>query len=151
MHGDPPEVVAAKIADMEARRQALGRPRFRYGLSGFVICRDTDEQARAELARVLDVRSSPEAYASYRDFVSGSQLESQVSVQEYSVSNRGLRSGLVGTPEAITERIGAYERAGVDLLLLQFSPQAEEMERFAEQVIAPYRRRSAGAGAPARG
>ena len=25
--------------------------------------------------------------------------------------------------------------AGVDLLLLQFSPQAEEMERFAEQVI----------------
>ena len=27
------------------------------------------------------------------------------------------------------------EDAGVDLLLLQFSPQAEEMERFAEQVI----------------
>ena len=29
----------------------------------------------------------------------------------------------------------AFETAGIDLLLLQFSPQFEEMERFAEQVI----------------
>lgn len=142
MHGDPPEVIAAKIADMEARRSALGRPRFHYGLSGFVICRDTDAQAQEELARVLDVHSSPEAYASYQDFVSGSQLESEVSLQEYSVSNRGLRSGLIGTPESIMDRIADYERVGVDLLLLQFSPQAEEMQRFAERVIAPYRQRA---------
>jgi FMNH2-dependent dimethyl sulfone monooxygenase len=27
------------------------------------------------------------------------------------------------------------EAAGVDLLLLQFSPQAEEMERFSEEVM----------------
>ena len=33
------------------------------------------------------------------------------------------------------------EDAGVDLLLLQCSPQFEEMERFARQVIAPYRQR----------
>ena len=35
------------------------------------------------------------------------------------------------------ERIADYEAAGLDLLLLQMSPQAEEMDRFAEQVIAP--------------
>ena len=35
------------------------------------------------------------------------------------------------------ERIAAYEAAGVDLLLLQMSPQVEEMERFAAEVIAP--------------
>jgi len=139
MHGDPPEVIAAKIADMEERREAAGRPdRFRYGVSGFVIVRDTEQEAQQELARVLDVRSSPEAYASYRDFVAGSQLESQVSLEEYSVSNRGLRAGLVGTPEQVTERVRAYEAAGVDLMLLQFSPQREEMARFGEQVIAGY-------------
>ena len=136
MHGDPPEVIAAKIVDMEARRVAAGRPdRFTYGVSGYVIVRDSEEQAQAELARVLDVRHSDEAYASYQDFVAGSQLESQVSLEEYSVSNRGLRAGLVGTPAQVRARIQAYEDAGVDLMLLQFSPQAEEMARFGEQVI----------------
>jgi FMNH2-dependent dimethyl sulfone monooxygenase len=136
MHGDAPEVIKAKIEDMEQRRVAAGRPeRFSYGVSGYVIVRDTEAEAQAELARILDVQSSPEAYASYQDFVAGSQLESQVSLEEYSVSNRGLRAGLVGTPEQVKARIAAYEDAGVDLMLLQFSPQAQEMERFGRQVI----------------
>ncbi len=41
----------------------------------------------------------------------------------------------MGTPEQVAARIAEFEDAGVDLLLLQFSPQLEEMERFAEQVI----------------
>ena len=136
MHGDAPEVIKTKIEDMEQRRVAAGRPeRFSYGVSGYVIVRDTEAEAQAELARILDVQSSPEAYASYQDFVAGSQLESQVSLEEYSVSNRGLRAGLVGTPEQVKARIAAYEDAGVDLMLLQFSPQAQEMERFGRQVI----------------
>ena len=134
MHGDAPDVIAAKIADMDARSDED----FSYGVSGYVIVRDTEQEAQAELARILDVKASPEAYASYQDFVAGSQLESQVSLEEYSVSNRGLRAGLVGTPEQVTARIREYEAAGVDLMLLQFSPQREEMRRFGEQVIAPY-------------
>ena len=134
MHGDAPDVIAAKIADMDARAVEG----FSYGVSGFVIVRDTEAEAQAELARVLDVKSSPEAYASYQDFMAGSQLESQVSLEEYSVSNRGLRAGLVGTPEQVTARIREYEAAGVDLMLLQFSPQREEMRRFGRDVIAPY-------------
>lgn len=58
-----------------------------------------------------------------------------MSLEDYSVSNGGLKSGLVGTPEQVAERIREFERAGLDLLLLQFSPQLEEMERFAEEVI----------------
>ena len=58
-----------------------------------------------------------------------------MSLQDYSVSNRGLRAGLVGTPEQVAERIVEFEDAGVDLLLLQCSPQLEEMERFGETVI----------------
>jgi dimethylsulfone monooxygenase len=135
MHGDSPDVIAEKVADMRTRRAAVGRPPLQFGVSGYVICRDTEVAAQAELARVLDVRSSPEAYASYRDFVEGSQLESRVSLEEYSVSNRGLRSGLIGTPEMIIDRLRAYERAGVDLMLLQFSPQREEMARFSRDVI----------------
>jgi FMNH2-dependent dimethyl sulfone monooxygenase len=61
-----------------------------------------------------------------------------VSLQEYSVSNRGLRSGLVGTAEQVSERVAQFEKAGVDLLLLQFSPQLEEMEFFSQRVIRPH-------------
>jgi dimethylsulfone monooxygenase len=124
------------VADLSERRAAGGKPPMVFGVSGYVICRDTQAEAKAELDRILDVRASAEAYASYRDFVQGSQLESQVSLEEYSVSNRGLRSGLVGTPGQITERLKAYEQAGVGLMLLQFSPQREEMARFGRDVIA---------------
>jgi dimethylsulfone monooxygenase len=139
MHGDAPEVIAAKVADMSVRREQAGKPPLTFGVSGYVICRDTGAQAQAELDRILNVRSSPEAYASYRDFIEGSQLESRVAVQEYSVSNRGLRSGLIGTPDQIIGRLRAYEQAGIGLMLLQFSPQREEMARFGADVIARYR------------
>jgi len=49
------------------------------------------------------------------------------------------------TPEQVAERLAQFEAAGVDLVLLQFSPQLEEMERFAETVI----RRSSSLAAPA--
>jgi dimethylsulfone monooxygenase len=58
-----------------------------------------------------------------------------MTLEEYSVSNRGLRSGLVGTPTQIQDQVGRFSEAGVDLLLLQFSPQLEEMERFSDSVI----------------
>jgi FMNH2-dependent dimethyl sulfone monooxygenase len=63
-------------------------------------------------------------------------LEQRVSLEDYSVSNRGLRSGLVGTAEQVAEQLSEFEKVGVDLVLLQFSPQFEEMERFARTIIA---------------
>ncbi len=135
MHGDPPDRVAAKIADMDRRRAAWGRPPLRYGVAGFVICRSSEAEVRRELARITDVKQSAQGYANYQDWIANTQLEQRVSLEDYSVSNRGLRSGLLGSAEQIAERILEFERAGVDLLLLQFSPQLEEMERFAEEVI----------------
>jgi dimethylsulfone monooxygenase len=43
----------------------------------------------------------------------------------------------VGTPEQIRARLEEFEDVGVDLVLLQSSPQLEEMERFSAQVIRP--------------
>jgi dimethylsulfone monooxygenase len=141
MHGDPPDVIAGKISEMSAQRAEAGGSPLMFGVAGYVICREDAAEAAAELDRVLDVKSSPEAYASYQDFIAGSQLESRVSVEEYSVSNRGLRTGLVGTPEQIIGRLRAYEQAGVGLMLLQFSPQHEEMARFGRDVISQYHAR----------
>jgi FMNH2-dependent dimethyl sulfone monooxygenase len=139
MHGDAPERVGEKIADLRARRERLGLGPMRYGVAGYTIVRERDEDARRELARITDVRASAAGFENFQQWLSGTQLDTTLAVQEYSVSNRGLRSGLVGTPDAVRERVAAFEAVGVDLLLLQCSPQAEEMERFAEAVIAPLR------------
>jgi FMNH2-dependent dimethyl sulfone monooxygenase len=106
-----------------------------FGAAGFAVVRESEATARAEVARITDVRQSARGFANYQDWIGNTQLEQRVSLEDYSVSNRGLRSGLVGTPEQVAERVLEFERAGVDLLLLQFSPQLEEMERFAETVI----------------
>ena len=135
MHGDPPEIVGRKIADMRTRRKALGLPPMSFGVSGYAVVRDTEDEARREVARITDVQQSARGYANYQQWIAGSKLEQKVSLEDYSVSNRGLRSGFVGTAEAVRERLEEFAAVGVDLVLLQSSPQAEEMERFAAQVI----------------
>ena len=135
MHGDPPAKIREKIADLSARRERRGLPLMKFGVAGYVILRDTEKEARAELARITDVKQSAAGYRNYQQWLAGTQLEQSVSLEDYSVSNRGLRSGLVGTAEQVAARIAQFEAAGVDLLLLQFSPQLEEMERFADAVI----------------
>lgn len=135
MHGGTVEEIQAKIDDMKNLRKEAGKtPLQSFGMAAYVVCRDTEEEVAAEYARIVDMKDS-KGYVGYNDFVSKSQLEQQVKLEDYSVSNRGLRPNLSGTPEQIADRILAYEEAGLDLLLLQFSPQLEEMERFSKQVM----------------
>ncbi len=146
MHGDPPPRIREKVADLAQRREKFGLGPMKYGVAGYAIVRDSEAEAQRELARITDVKQSAAGYGNYQQWLANTQLEQRVSLEDYSVSNRGLRSGLVGTPEQVRERIAEFEDAGVDLLLLQFSPQYEEMERFAAQVIG---NEAAGAQVPA--
>ena len=137
MHGDPPERIREKIADMRARRARLvpEAPPLTFGMAAYSIVRDTEREAQAELGRITDVQSSAAGFANYQQWLAGTKLEQRMSLEEYSVSNRGLRPVLIGTPEKVSARVREFEEAGLDLLLLQCSPQLEEMERFAAQVI----------------
>ncbi len=135
MHGDPVDAIAPKIADMRRRRADAGGPPMTFGMAAYAIVRDSEAEAKRELERILSVKDLPAGYANFDQWLSGTQLERELKIQEYSVSNRGLRPNLVGTPEQLRERIDEYQAAGLDLLLLQMSPQREEMERFAAQVI----------------
>jgi FMNH2-dependent dimethyl sulfone monooxygenase len=142
MHGDPPNKIREKIRDLSERREKWGLPPMQFGVAAYAIVRDSEEEALSELARITDVKQNAAGYENYQQWLANTQLEQRVSLEDYSVSNRGLRSGLVGTPEQVGQRIAEFEDAGVDLLLLQFSPQVEEMERFSRQVIRLTRRPS---------
>jgi len=135
MHGDEPAVIAEKIADMRARRERTGKPPMRYGMAAYAIVRDSAADAQRQVQRITTINPDAPGFANFDQWLSGTQLERELKRHEYSVSNRGLRPKLIGTPEYIRERIAEFEAAGLDLVLLQMSPQAEEMERFAGQVI----------------
>lgn len=135
MHGDDPATVGRKIADMRERRERLGLGPMVFGVAGYAVVRDSAAEAQREVLRITDVKQSARGYANYQQWITGSKLEQKISLEDYSVSNRGLRSGLVGTPEQVKERLAAFEEAGAEIVLLQSSPQLEEMERFAAQVM----------------
>ena len=142
MHGDPPERIAPKIADMRRRREEAAESLgvelapMQFGVAAYAIVRDSEREVKDEIERITNVAVGSPGYHNYRDWISNTKLDQQVSLQDYSVSNRGLRAGLAGTPDQVAERVAEFANAGVDLLLLQCSPQLEEMERFADAVIA---------------
>ncbi|HEY5220443.1 MAG TPA: LLM class flavin-dependent oxidoreductase [Gemmatimonadaceae bacterium] len=145
MHGDPPERIAPKIADLRRRREeaseklyaATGEtlPPLQFGVAGYVVVRDSEREAAAEVERITNVTPGSPGYGNYQDWIQNTKLDQRVSVRDYSVSNRGLRAGLTGTAEQVADRVREFADAGVDLLLLQCSPQLEEMERVGEGVI----------------
>lgn len=145
MHGDPADRVALKVADLRQRRDQASEasvargeealPPMQFGMAAYVIVRASEAEAQQELERITNVEPGSPGFGNYQDWVRNTQLESTLSLQDYSVSNRGLRAGLVGTAEQVAERVREFQEAGVDLLLLQCSPQLEEMERFSAQVM----------------
>ena len=141
MHGDPPERIAPKITDMRRRRELVSEtlgielPPLQFGVAAYTIVRNSDQEVKREIGRITNVSAGSPGYSNYKDWIANTKLEQAVSLEDYSVSNRGLRAGLTGTPDQVADRVGEFADAGVDLLLLQCSPQLEEMERFADEVI----------------
>jgi len=64
-----------------------------FGVAGYTIVRDSQEEAEAERKRITDVNQNAAGYQNYQQWLAGTQLEKRVSLEDYSVSNRGLGSG----------------------------------------------------------
>jgi len=136
MHGGTVEEVWNKIADMKSRKQKAGLPPFKaFGMATYIIVRDTEEEAKAELKRIITIKNESDYANSYKDFTGNSELDVEISKQEYSVSNRGLRSNLIGTPSQVAAKIKEYEKAGLDLLIVQCANMKEELENIAKKVF----------------
>ncbi len=139
MHGDDPRTIAAKVQDMQHRRaQHPHLPPLVFGVTGYCIVRDSAAEANREVDRITaapDPSTSPAGFANFEQWTTGSKLEKKLSLRDYCVSNRGLHSGLIGTPETVRQRLADFEGAGCSLVLLQSSPQHDEMTRFAREVM----------------
>jgi FMNH2-dependent dimethyl sulfone monooxygenase len=89
MHGDEPDRIGARIRDLSERRERHDTRPLQFGVAGYTIVRDSHEEAMREVSRITDVKQSSAGYGNYQQWISNTQLEQRVSLEDYSVSNRG--------------------------------------------------------------
>ena len=131
INGRPVEETKSLIDHVRPYAAACDR-HLQFGISAFVICRKTEEEAWAEHARLHTMR--------VEEAIPGVDRKVQM-IRTYAYrpgavgSNGGTDAGLVGTPQQIADRLRAFHDIGVTTFLLQFHPMLEEMQRFGEEVV----------------
>lgn len=131
INGRPVDKTKVLVDQVRALGETQGRD-LQFGVSAFVISRDTREEAEAEHVRLHQLRSE--------DGITGVDpsvvmMQTYAYARGYVGSNGGTAAGLVGTPQDIVDRIVEFLDIGVTTFLLQFHPMLEEMERFGETVV----------------
>jgi alkanesulfonate monooxygenase len=137
INGRPFAETVEVIEDLRARPRD-GAP-LRFGLSAFVIARETEAEAIAELTFLQSL-----ADAEIRPEISGgtdpkTQMYKVLSGTKRIGSHGGTLAGLVGSYAQVVDRIQAFHDAGIELFMLQFQPIEAELDRFGGKIIPHFR------------
>jgi FMNH2-dependent dimethyl sulfone monooxygenase len=141
MNGEGFAGVDEQIREVRRLAERVGR-RVRFGLNGFVVVRDTEEEAVAVVDEIIE-KASVEKVRNFGDAVQQAGASAadrkgmwaDAGFRDLVQYNNGFRTGLIGTPEQVARRIVAYRRLGVDLLLCGFLHVREDVEAFGRLVI----------------
>ena len=150
-NGNTLEGIKAQVDDIRAKAAANGHS-VKIGVNAFIIARDTEEEARAVLAEIVD-KADPEAVNAFGDAAKqagkaspeGEGNWAKSTFQDLVQYNDGFKTNLIGTPRQIAERIVALKAVGVDLVLSAFLHFQEEVAYFGEHVLPLVRELEAGA------
>ncbi|NIF52854.1 LLM class flavin-dependent oxidoreductase [Burkholderia sp. Ax-1724] len=142
INGQPHDDVAGLIADVSARARPAGHAPLRFGLSAFVIARETQAQADDHLQHLFALA---ELDKPLRERQKANTDPHTVMHQTFARSarvgsNGGTAAGLVGDYDTVAQRVAAFHRAGIELFMLQFQPFEADMRGFAEEVVPRVRR-----------
>jgi alkanesulfonate monooxygenase len=146
--GEPPDAVAAKIADVRRRAAEVGRT-VRLGLRVHIIVRETESAAWAaadDLIRHLDDAAIAAAQKAFSQFESegqrrmaalhgGRREHLEVSPNLWAgvgLVRGGAGTALVGDPDTVARRMLAYADLGIETFILSGYPHLEEAYRVAE-------------------
>jgi alkanesulfonate monooxygenase len=135
INGQPLANVEALIADLR-RRPRVGEP-LRFGLSAFVIARETDAEATRVYQRLLALAAQDAEVKAYVKANTDEKVVMRKAMAKFESvgTNGGTAAGLVGSYDTVAERIAQFHAAGVETLLTQFQPFEAEMRRFAQHVM----------------
>ncbi len=140
------------IADGKAAAEKSGRDpgELKFGANGFVIVRDTEEEAVGVLRDIIEnadveaVKGFGEATkAAGRSSKDGQGMWADSSFEDMVQYNDGFKTGLIGTPEQVADRIMELKDLGIDVVLTGFLHYNWELEDFGKKVIPLVREREA--------
>ncbi|MBH2018432.1 MAG: dimethyl sulfone monooxygenase SfnG [Burkholderiales bacterium] len=140
-NGNTVEGIQAQVDDIRAKAAANGHS-VKVGVNAFIIARDTEEEARAVLAEIIE-KADPEAVNAFGHEVKQAGKASPEGEGNWAKStfedlvqyNDGFKTNLIGTPQQIAERIVALKAVGVDLILSGFLHFQEEVAYFGDKVL----------------
>lgn len=149
MNGNTVDGIRAQIEDVSTQAAAHGR-KLNYGVNAFIIVRDTEEEARQVLRDIIEY-ADPEAVEGFRSQVQFAGKASPEREGMWANSNfddlvqynDGFKTGLIGTPEQVADRIIELKRAGADLILAGFLHYEEDIRAFGEKVLPLVREKEA--------
>lgn len=151
-NGNTPEEIRKQVADLQGKAARNGHA-VRVGVNAFAIARDTEQEAKAVLAEIIE-KANPDAVQGFAHEVKNAGNASpegegnwaKSSLDDLVQYNDGFRSNLIGTPEQIAERILLLKEAGADLILLGFLHFQEEVAYFGKHIIPLVRELEASRG-----
>lgn len=141
-NGGSLENIKAQIDEVRALRKTNGKGDIKFGVNGFVIVRDTEEEAKQVLRDIVS-NANEEAVEGFRDSVKaagaaspeGKGMWSESSFEDLVQYNDGFKTGLIGTAEQVADRIIELKKIGIDIVLTGFLHYEEDLQAFGEKVI----------------
>lgn len=140
-NGNTPAEIRKQVDDIQGKARENGH-KVKVGVNAFAIVRETEEEAKAVLAEIIE-KANPEAVNAFGHEVKNAGKASpegegnweKSSFEDLVQYNDGFRSNLIGTPQQVAERVLALKNAGADLILLGFLHFQEEVDYFGKHVI----------------
>ncbi|OCT50571.1 Alkanesulfonate monooxygenase [Cladophialophora carrionii] len=143
MNGNTLEGFIEQIEDVKDRARREGRgDQVKFAVNGFVIARDTEEEA-VRVLQEIQGKADKEAVEAFGEQVKNAGASTANKTGMWANSkfedlvqyNDGFKTKLIGTPEQIADRILLLKSLGVSILLTAFLHYDEEIERFGKDVI----------------
>ncbi|KAK4141008.1 luciferase-like domain-containing protein [Dichotomopilus funicola] len=143
MNGNDLEGFRAQIEDVKARARAVGRgEHVRFAVNGFVIVRETEEEA-VRVLQEIQGKADAEAVNAFAGEVKNAGASTANKTGMWATStfndlvqyNDGFKTKLIGTKEQVAERIVLLKSLGVNLVLTAFLHYEEEVEQFGRDVL----------------
>ncbi|MCA0972523.1 dimethyl sulfone monooxygenase SfnG [Halobacillus litoralis] len=141
MNGNTLEGFEKQIQEVRALAEQEGRE-VKFAAHGFVIVRDTEEEAHQLLHDIVHY-ADEEAVEGFQESVKqagqsasdGEGMWANSSFEDLVQYNDGFKTGLIGTPEQVADRIIELKKLGIDVILTAHFHYEEDLGRFGKEVI----------------
>lgn len=144
MNGNTNKGIKEIIHDSQAAAIESGREpeELKFGVNGFCIVRDTMEEATHTLREII-TNADVEAVKGFgeavkhagRESTEGEGMWANSTFEDLVQYNDGFKTGLIGTPETVAERIIDLKILGVKLILCGFLHYNTDLKEFGKKVI----------------